>query len=94
MFQGDILGFLHVDPVRQAQNHCGEQEAHYNSNYQPGLITVCLACNEITKVNVREPSTHVWVRHPRARAREQRGREMLLCARNALMSEHIRTAHG
>lgn len=93
-FQGDILGFLHVDPVRQAQNHGGDQEAHYNSNYQPGLIAVCLACNKSAKVNVRQTSTHVSVRHPRAEARPQRGREMLLCARNALMSEHIRTAHG
>lgn len=35
-----LLGFLHVDPVRQAYNDCGDEEADYNSDHQLGLVTV------------------------------------------------------
>lgn len=36
----DLLGLLHVDPVCQAYNQCGYEEADYNSNHHLGLVTV------------------------------------------------------
>lgn len=47
---GFLLGFLHVDPVRQADDHRGNQEAHHNSDHHLGLVAVLkLVCNEDAK---------------------------------------------
>lgn len=50
-----LLGFLHVDPVGQAYNHHGNEEADYKSNYQLGLVTIIwLVCDKDKTENIRE----------------------------------------
>lgn len=50
-----LLRFLHVDPVGQAYNHHGNEEADYNSNDQLGLVTIVwLVCNKDKTENIRD----------------------------------------
>lgn len=35
-----LLGFLHVDKVRQADNYGGDEETDHNSDHQLGLVPV------------------------------------------------------
>lgn len=84
-----LLGFLRVNPVCQSYNQSGDEETHYNTNHQSGLVAVFrLICRERQNRNIRGVSVMflyaapVWTE-----------KKILWCALNALMNGHIRTVH-
>lgn len=84
-----LLGFLRVNPVCQSYNQSGDEETHYNTNHQSGLVAVFrLICKERQNRNIRGVSVMflyaapVWTE-----------KKILWCALNALMNGHIRTVH-